>query len=285
MSQGLETLTTLTSLGRADFSEQSYFDVIWCRRSLPMELSPSYFTRFPVRPPCPRFRLSPSQRSSPQAISHHDVHASISLPPNGPLPKLFLSVHDIVASVWLPPNGARPKLFPTVSFPFMISSLPSGCLQRSTVSFPFMMSPLRPAPSQGNSPQSISHGFLPVHNVHTSVSLPSTGALPKLFPMVSCPSTTSPLPSRSLPTKLSPSYFPQFPVRPRASSHWSSPQAISHGFHSVHDVAASSRFSQRSSPRAISLGFLSVHDVIASVSLPPNGALSPSYFPLFPDRS
>ena len=48
------------------------------------KLSPSYFPRFRVRPPCRRFRLAPSQRSSPQANSH----GSISLLPNGALPKL-----------------------------------------------------------------------------------------------------------------------------------------------------------------------------------------------------
>ena len=38
---------------------------------LPTELSLSYFPRFPIRPRCPYFfRLAPSQRSSPQAISH-----------------------------------------------------------------------------------------------------------------------------------------------------------------------------------------------------------------------
>ena len=39
-------------------------------RSFPTELSPSYFLRFPLRPPYRRFHLAPSQRSSPRAISH-----------------------------------------------------------------------------------------------------------------------------------------------------------------------------------------------------------------------
>ena len=112
---------------------------------------PSYFRRFPFRPRSPRFRLAPSQRSSPQAISHgfpsvHPAVASVSLPPNVYLPPSspqaishgFPSVHPACRSLsselspsyfprfpvrppcpctlpWLPPNGALPKLFPTVS--------------------------------------------------------------------------------------------------------------------------------------------------------------------------
>ena len=73
----------------------------------------------------------------------------------------------------------------------------------------------RLAPSQWNSPQPISHGFPSAHGVHASISLPPNGALPELFPTVSRPSTMiSTLPSCSLPTELSPSYFPRFPVRP-----------------------------------------------------------------------
>ena len=128
------------------------------RSSLPTELSPSCFPRFPVHP-CRRFHLAPSQRSSPQAVSH--------------------------------------------GFP----------------SIPVV------APSQRSPPQ-------------------------KLFPAVSRPSTLSSLPSRPLPTELSPSYFPRFPVRPSCRR-----------FHLVP--------SQRRSPEAISHGFPSVHPVVASVSLRP----------------
>ena len=48
------------------------------------------------------------------------------------------------------------------------------------------------------------------------ISLPpnANGALPKPFLTVSYPSTMSRLPSRSLPTEHSPSYFPWFPVHP-----------------------------------------------------------------------
>ena len=226
MSQGLETLT---SLGRAVFSEQSYFDEIWCRRSLPMELSPNYFRRFPARPRRPRFHLVPSQRSSLQAISHS-----------------FLSVHA------LPPIGALPKLFPTVSIPFMMSPLrlvsPNRALPKlfPTVSFPCMMSSLqsRSLPTE-RSPQAISHCFLTVHGVVASVSLPPNRALPKLFLTDSFP-VYDVVASVSLPpTELSPSYFPRFPFRSwyrcfrLAPCQRSSPQAISHGFLSVHDSLSS----------------------------------------------
>ena len=59
------------------------------------------------------------------------------------------------------------------------------------------------APSNG----ALSYGFPSVHPVVASVLLPLNGALPNLLPTVSCPSTMSTLPSRSLPTGLSPSYF------------------------------------------------------------------------------
>ena len=61
------------------------------------------------------------------------------------------------------PNGALPELFPSVSFPFMMSSLQSRSL-----------------PTE-RSPQAISHCFLTVHDVVASVSLPPNGALPQLF--------------------------------------------------------------------------------------------------------
>ena len=55
---------------------------------------------------------------------------------------------------------------------------------------------------------------LKTHANSSRFSLYRYAALPKLFPTVSPPSTMSTLPSRSLPTELSPSYFPWFPVRP-----------------------------------------------------------------------
>ena len=45
------------------------------------------------------------------------------------------------------------------------------------------------------------------------MSLLPLGALPKLFPTISLPSTLSSLPCRSFPSDLSPSYFPRFPFR------------------------------------------------------------------------
>ena len=127
--------------------------------SLPTELSPSYFPPFPVRPPYRRFRVAPSQRNSPQAISHS-----------------FPSVHPIVASVSLPHNGTLPKLFPTVSRPSTLSSLPCRSLPKE-------LSP--------------SYFFPSVHPVVASVSLPPDEALPELFPTDSGPSTLSSLKCRS----------------------------------------------------------------------------------------
>ena len=279
-------------------------------RSLPPDLSPSYFLRFPIRPPCPPFHLAPSQRTSSKAISHvfpsvHHVHASISLPSY--ISHLFPSVHHVHASVLLPPNGALPKLFPTVSHPSTVSTLPSRSLRTEL------------SPSYDIFPR------FPIRCPHFHLT-PSNEAPSKLFPTVSRPSTLSLLPSRSLPT-----YFARFSIHPRwprfrlAPSQRSSPY-ICRCFPSVRPVVASIslppsspratlshpstvstlsprplptdlspsyfppfpvrppclRFylapSQRSSPQAISHGFPSVHPVVASISLPPNGAL-PKLFP------
>ena len=181
-------------------------------RSFPTELSPSIPKLFPMvsfPSPSGRFRIAPSPRSSPQAISHG-----------------FPSVQPVVAFISLLPHGALPKQFPTVSP--VVASIP-----------------LLP---QRSSPHAISHGFLSVHLAVASVSLLPHGAFPKLFPTASLPSTLSSLPSRSFPTELFPSYFPRFPLRPPcrrllpAPSPQSSPQAIiSHGFLSVHPVVASIR--------------------------------------------
>ena len=241
------TMSTLPSRSQAifpTFSRPSTMSTLpSC--SLPTELSPSYFPQFPIRPRCPRFRLAPSERSSPQAMifSHgfpSVVHTSISLlpmklppsyfprfpvrppcrcfhlVPSQPISHGFLSIHGGHASVSLPRNGAL-LIFATVSRPSALSSLPSRSLQ----ALPEPRFPIRPrcprfrlAPSQQTSPQAISRLFPSVHHVYASISLPPNGALPKLFPTASRPSTLSSLPSRSLPTGLSPSYFPRFPVRP-----------------------------------------------------------------------
>ena len=60
-----------------------------------------------------------------------------------------------------------------------------------------------------SSPQAISHGFPSVHDVHASASLPPNGALPKLFPTVSHPSTLS-LPFSGAPPSYIPVLDPQF---------------------------------------------------------------------------
>ena len=99
----------LTSLGRTVFrhnrieaicpekpvptSRPSTLSSLPCR-SFPSELSPSYFPQFPFRPPFHRFRVAPSPRTSPQAISHG-----------------FLSVHPLVASV-LEAQLCAAQLFP-----------------------------------------------------------------------------------------------------------------------------------------------------------------------------
>ena len=135
-------------------------------RPFPMEISPSYFPRFPFRP----------------------------------------SVQLIFASILLLLNGALSKLFPTVSRPSSLSSLPSRSFSTKLSPSYFPRFPLRPpcrrfrpAPSQRRSLHAISHGFLSVHLVVASVSLLPNGALQKLFPMASPPSTLSSLPSRTRP--------------------------------------------------------------------------------------
>ena len=284
----------------------------------PSETLSKLFPRFPVRPAC---CLAPSQRSSPQAICTVSCPSSIlsrSLPAKLSPSYLhgFLSVQHAVS---LPPGEALPKLFP--QFPLR----PACCL----------------APSQRNSPQAIStvsspssmlsrslpaklsasylHGFLSVQ--HT-VSLPPSEALPKLFAQfplrpacclalsrrsspqaISTVSSPSSMLSRSLPAKLSPSYFhsflsvqhavslppsetlrklfPQFPLRPACClvpSQRNSPQAIS-------TVSCPSSMLSRSLPAKLSAsylhGFLSVQH---AVSLPPSEAFRKLFarFPLRP---
>ena len=185
-------------------------------RSFPTDLSPSYFPRFAP----PSTLISLPYRSFP----------SSPLFPNGALPKLFPTVSPpstlpLLPSPSLPTELSQelspsyfpcrsqrssPKLFPAVPPPSTLSSLPSR-------SFTTELSP-RLLPSQRSSPQAISHGFPSVHPVVASISLLPNGALPKLFPTASPPSTLSSRPSRS--------------------SQRSSPQAISHGFPSVHSAVA-----------------------------------------------
>ena len=185
-----------------------------------------YFRRFPFRPPCRRFRLAPSHKR------------------------------------------ALPKLFPTVSSPSIVSSLPHRSFSTELSPGYFLRFPLRPpcrrfplAPSHQSSPQGIiSHGFL---SVVASASLLLNGALPKLFPPVSTPSTPS---------------------------QRSSPQAISHGFSSVHPLVASvslpSRQSQLNENPSIGDAFrnkckpLTVIDRAASRTAPNSCMLKKSAFSL-----
>ena len=233
-------------------------------------LSMLYFPRFPLRPPCRRFRIAPSPRSSPQPISFPSTLSSLPYA----IYHGFPSVHLLVASVSLLSNGPTlPKLFPTVSLPSTLSSLLSRSFGTELSPSYFPRFPPRPpsrrfhlAPSQRGSPQAISHdGFPSVHLVVASVSLLPHGALQAIFPTVSFPSifvvaSVSLLPNGALPML--------FPMVSHLSSHpstlccfrivssqWSSPQAISHDFPSVHPVVASASLLQhgpRSSPKAIS---------------------------------
>ena len=182
-------------------------------------LSMLYFPRFPLRPPCRRFRIAPSPRSSPQPISFPSTLSSLPYA----IYHGFPSVHLLVASVSLLSNGPTlPKLFPTVSLPSTLSSLLSRSFGTELSPSYFPRFPPRPpsrrfhlAPSQRGSPQAISHdGFPSVHLVVASVSLLPHGALQAIFPTVSFPSILSSLPYRSFPTELSPCYFPWFPICP-----------------------------------------------------------------------
>ena len=276
------------------------------RRSSPQAL----FARFPLRPAC---CLAPSQRSSPQAICM--VSSSSSMLSRSLPAKLsanyfhgFLSVQHAVS---LPPNEAFPKLFP------LYPILPACCL----------------APSQRSSPQAIStvsslssmlsrslpaklsaSSFHGIPSVQYVVSLPSSEALPELFPRfplrparclapfqrsspkaictVSCPSSML---SCSLPAKLSPSYLHDFLSVQHAVSLPPSKALPScfHGFLSVQHavsllpakllqaiyiVSSPSSVLSRSLPAKLSAsyfhGFLSVQH---AVSLPPSEALRKLY--------
>ena len=112
------------------------------------------------------------------------------------------------------PQKGSPKLFPTVSSPSIVSSLPHRSF--STVALPRLFptvstpSTLSSLPSRSFPPKLSPRYYFPrfpLHRVVASASLLLNGALPKLFPTVSTPSTPS---QRSSP----PSYFPWFFLRP-----------------------------------------------------------------------
>ena len=269
-------------------------------RSLPAKLSASYFhgflsvqhavslppgealrelfPRFPLRPAC---CLAPSQRSSPQAIctvSSPSSMLSRSLPAKLS-PSYFHGFLSVQHAVSLPPSEAFRKLF--ARFPLR----PPCCL----ASFPAKLSP------------SYFHGFLSVQH---AVSLPPSEDFRKLFARfpvrpacclapsqrnspqaISTVSSPSSMLSRSLPAKLSASYFHGFlsvqhaaslppaklstasylhPACCFAPSRRSSPQAIS-------TVSSPSSMLSRSLTAKLSAsylhGFLSVQH---AVSLPPS---------------
>ena len=157
----------------------------------------------------------------------------------------FPSVDLVVASVSLLPNGALPKLFPTASLPSTLSNFRIALSQQSSPQaishgfpsddfvvasisllltegpnvFPTVSPSVHPVvasisllPNE-TPPQAVSHGFLSVHPVVASLSRLPNGTLPKLFPTASSPCTLSSLLSRSLPTELSLRYFRRPPCR------------------------------------------------------------------------
>ena len=174
---------------------------------LPHRALPKLFPMVsPPRPPYRRFRIAPSQRSSP---SHR------SSPPSY-FPR-FPPVHPVVISVSLLPTGALHQLFPTVSLPSTLSSLPYR-------SFPTQLSPSFPMvslPSTLSSlpyrsfPPELSQSYFPrFPPAHPLVTPVSPQAISHGFP----PSTLSSLRYRSFPPELSP-YFHGFPsVHPFVAS-------------------------------------------------------------------
>ena len=311
-------------------------------RSLPAKLSASYFHGFlsvqhaVSLPPGEALRnlfarfllrlvcfLAPCQRSSPQAIctvSSPSSMLSRSLPASEALRKLFPRLHSVQHAVSLPPSEALPKLFPR--FPLR----PACCLAPSQRIFPQAISTVsNPSSMLSRSlPAKLSpsyfHGVLSVQH---AVSFPPSETLRKLFsrfllrpacclapsrisrrssPQAICTvSSPSSMLSRSLPAKLSPSYFHGF--IPSSMLSRSVPAKLSasylHGFLSVQHAVwlppsealrklfprlNSSRPacclapSQRSSPQAIST--LSSPSSMLSRSSP--AKLSTCYFDRFP---
>ena len=281
--------------------------------------SPNYFPRFPVRPPFHRFRVAPSPRSSPQAISNyvHPFIASVSLlpPRTSAISHGHLLVASVEAQLCAAPistlhYAALPKLFPTVSpsistswtHSFQNNRIDGNCPEnpvQHAVSLPpsealpklFPRFPVRPAcclaPSQRSSPQAI----CTVSSPSSTVSLPPSEA-PQANCTVSC----------SVPAKLSPSYlhgflsvqhavslppsealpklFARFPVRPACCLAPSQRSSPQ----AISTVSSPSSMLSRSLPAKLSAsylhGFLSVQH---AVSLPPSEAL-PKLFPRFPVR-
>ena len=283
------------------------------------------FAQFPLRPAC---CLAPSRGSSPQALQH-----AVSLPPSAALRKLlyvfvclpaklsarylhgFLSVQHAVS---LPPSEALRKLFPRFPLrPACCIPSPSEALASYLHCFVSVQHAVSVPPGEALRKLYL-HGFLSVQH---AVSLPPTEALRKLFawfPLrpacclapsqrsfpqtISTVSSPSSMLSRSLPTKLSPSYFhcipsfqhavslppsealrkrfPRFPLCPAcclALSQRSFPQALS-------TVSHPSSMLSRSLPAKLSPSYF--HDFLSvqhAVSLPSSEALR-KLFARFPVR-
>ena len=238
-------------------------------RSLPGKLSPSFFHGFLSVQHA--VSLLPAKLSASYLHGFLSVQHAVSLPPSEAFPKLFPRFLSVQHAVSLPPSSPQAIC--------MVSSLQACCLAPSQRSFPQAVSTVS-SPSSMLSrslPEKLSasyfHGF---PSVQHAVSLPPSEALHKLFarfPLrpacclapsqrsspqaistVSCPSSML---SRSLPAKLSPSYF--------------------HGRLSVQHAV--SLLPAKLSPSYLH-GFLSVQH---AVSLPPGEALR-KLFPRFPLR-
>ena len=111
-------------------------------RSFPTKLSPKLFPT--VSPPATLSSL-PSRSLPTEQLFPTASRPSISLLPNGALPKLFPTVLRPPCRRFnlAPSNGALPKLFPTVS-PSTLSSLPSCSLPTEPSPSYFPQFPLRP---------------------------------------------------------------------------------------------------------------------------------------------
>ena len=204
----------------------------------PGEALPKLFPRFPLRPAC---CLAPSQLSASYLHGFRSVQHAVSLPPGEAPPKLF----------------AR--------FPLR----PACCLapsQRSSISTVSSPSSMLYGFSQRSFRQAISTVTLSVQH---AVSLPPGEAFHNLFPRFpvrSLPAYPSSMLSRSLPAKLSPSYFHGFLSVQHAVSLL--PAKLSKA---ICTVSSLSSMLSRSLPAKLSAsyfhGFLSVQH---AVSLPPS---------------
>ena len=204
-------------------------------RSFPPELSPSYFPRFPFRPPCRHSRIAPSHRPLPHLFPTVSLPSTLSSFP-------YRSSHR--SSRQAISHGFLSYLHGFLSVQHAVSFPPSETLRKLFARFPVRPALSRSVPAKLS--ESYLHGFLSVQH---AVSLPPSEALPKLFPRFpirpacclapsqrSCPqaictvSSPSSMLSRSLPcSEALPKLFARFPVRPAcclAPSQRSSPQAI-----------------------------------------------------------